>query len=492
MKVYKFILSALLTGLLCSCQNGEIIDTTPQTEYLIEFDTSGETNIPSQKVKHGNRAIDPLINPEKTGYTFDYWYYLDVDGQEKKWQFTIAVTQNYKLIAHYIPNTYKIYFENNESSIQNSSVKDFISCYYDQEIILSKTYSPVTGKTFLGWSLSPLAQSVDYPINSIIKNLTDKNEAEITLYAVWEVNIFHIITWEVGGGKNSSFNPTKFLESQSITLYNPEWEGYEFGGWFKNADFSGKSVTGWASGECTEDITLYAKWIPYTFTVTLHDRDNENTFSIDYGSYLNDYEVPFEDGASFSGFYDQKYGLGNQYINASGKGIRNYDVVGDLELYSCWDYLIEYVVPAEYQERGQKPNNSSYTGAREITLQDFICKEGYFFEGWLDENGALIKTIPTGSFGKKTFTCKGVKIINYTITFEKNGGEWDSAGGYYPPETYSYFSDTIYLPSKFDIKRSGYVFKGWHKESDFSDEVIIFIENKSSGDINLYAEWEEE
>lgn len=51
MKVYKFILSALLTGLLCSCQNGEI--------------------------------IDPLINPEKTGYTFDYWYYLDADGQEK-------------------------------------------------------------------------------------------------------------------------------------------------------------------------------------------------------------------------------------------------------------------------------------------------------------------------------------------------------------------------------------------------------------------------
>jgi hypothetical protein len=65
MKVYKFILSALLTGLLCSCQNGEI--------------------------------IDPLINPEKTGYTFDYWYYLDADGSGGSFRvrpFAVITTQD--------------------------------------------------------------------------------------------------------------------------------------------------------------------------------------------------------------------------------------------------------------------------------------------------------------------------------------------------------------------------------------------------------------
>ena len=80
MKVYKFILSALLTGLLCSCQKDVIKYNIPSETFEIEFDSNGGSQIDPQIVTYGSTVIKPS-NPNLYAFwTFKILYdisYID-------------------------------------------------------------------------------------------------------------------------------------------------------------------------------------------------------------------------------------------------------------------------------------------------------------------------------------------------------------------------------------------------------------------------------
>ena len=60
------------------------------------------------------------------------------------------------------------------------------------------------------------------------------------------------------GYQNNSV--TSFDATSNVVLTNPKITGYKFLGWYENKTFSGKPITGWAAGEKTANVTLYAKW----------------------------------------------------------------------------------------------------------------------------------------------------------------------------------------------------------------------------------------
>jgi uncharacterized repeat protein (TIGR02543 family) len=69
---------------------------------------------------------------------------------------------------------------------------------------------------------------------------------------------YNIIYNNLNGAANS--NPATYTyETNTITLQAPTKDGYTFGGWFDNANFTGAAVTQIAKGS-TGDKTLYAKW----------------------------------------------------------------------------------------------------------------------------------------------------------------------------------------------------------------------------------------
>lgn len=69
----------------------------------------------------------------------------------------------------------------------------------------------------------------------------------------------------------------------------------------------------------------------------------------------------------------------------------------------------------------------------------------------------------------------------YTITYVLNGGSL----GKDAPTSYKE-GETVFL---IDAQRSNYEFAGWYLKSDFSDEAISVLSNKTTGNVTLYAKW---
>ena len=111
------------------------------------------------------------------------------------------------------------------------------------------------GYSFTGW----LNGDKVYDFDEVVKS-------DLTLNAQWKP-VEYKITYEVDGGKNSKDNPATYtIESASITLGEPAWEGYTFEGWFYDKKFTERATQ--ISRGSTGDKTLYAKWQIVTYEIT--------------------------------------------------------------------------------------------------------------------------------------------------------------------------------------------------------------------------------
>ena len=83
------------------------------------------------------------------------------------------------------------------------------------------------------------------------------------------------------------------------------------------------------------------------------------------------------------------------------------------------------------------------------------------------------------------FACggEGGKIESYTITYVNVAGATNEN-----PASYNVETETITLK---DPAKAGYTFEGWYRTEDFTGEAVTEIVQGSTGDITLYAKWEQ-
>lgn len=81
---------------------------------------------------------------------------------------------------------------------------------------------------------------------------------DVDLYAKWTPASFKI-NYELNGGENHPSNPDSYTVEDTIKLKDPSKEGYDFLGWYRDADYTEGPVNVINGTECKE-ITLYAKW----------------------------------------------------------------------------------------------------------------------------------------------------------------------------------------------------------------------------------------
>ena len=93
--------------------------------------------------------------------------------------------------------------------------------------------------------------TISYTENGITKT------AEQIIQVIENYNI----NYELYGGTNSENNPKTYITENEIELKAAEKEGYIFGGWYENSEYTGEKVTNISNR--TGNITLYAKWIQY-------------------------------------------------------------------------------------------------------------------------------------------------------------------------------------------------------------------------------------
>ena len=194
------------------------------------------------------------------------------------------------------------------------------------------------------------------------------------------------ITYELNGGKNAAANPEWYETATGVaSLAAPTYkEGYDFGGWYDNADFNGTPVTSIAAGT-TGAVTLYAKWTLHKYTIN-YERNGGSIsqfFLTKYTVETSTYDLPTNvtrDGYYFRGWYTDadfasavvtqvKQGsTGDKTFYAKWE---KWDENGDGSVFNPWKIRNE----ADLRELAEKVNNNGanykdkyFTQTEDITI----------------------------------------------------------------------------------------------------------------------------
>ena len=237
-------------------------------------------------------------------------------------------------------------------------------------------------------------------------------------------------------------------------------------GWYKTDgtewDYVGDTVT--------DDITLYAKWTPNTYTVTFDGNGGtvaRDTMTVTYGEELDQMPIPRYKGYFFDGWFDRQSG-GRQYGDKYGRSTVRYDKTEDCTLYARW-------VEAPLCTVTFDPNGGTLNGAAtsEEKQNERISRpdeeperKGYTFIGWYKDAACTQRWDFDDPIPGNMTLYAGWRAHSYTITIKpENGGQdiWITE-----------FCDTaITSPT---LTRPGYIFAGWDKEFPTkmpADDLII-------------------
>ena len=415
--------------------HGEPLD---QRRFTVSFDSAGGSEVESQEVQFGYKAIAPEA-PTKEGYDFLGWYVGD-----EKWSFIgYFVTENINLVAKWELATYDIKYNYNGGE----EVEDAVSNYnmLDNDIALPTPEKE--GYEFLGWCET---EELLNPSKVIRSGSTGDKE----LFAKWEANT-HKITFESNGGTH--YDEMEFSYGEEVTLPTPERTGYRFMFWSVEENMFHEYKGGFKEDT---DLVLYARWIvdgnaPYTVAVYLQNLDG--TYS------MKPYEeITYDDAPETTVTASVGYYPGFSQPNYIPSGL----VVSDGSL-----KLKMFYPRASYQlSVYDGMNNWSYYTFKygeEISIQN-PEKVGYIFTGWSRE---IPETMP--SYG---FDITATWQANlYKASFDTNGGD-DLA-----TREYMYGQQVEYPIPTFE----GYEFAGWYYNGNkIEDGIWSYLK-----DITLVANW---
>ena len=152
----------------------------------------------------------------------------------------------------------------------------------------------------------------------------------------WTVTILNApktITYMDGEETLTDLEPAQYNPGVEVTLPVPEKTGYDFGGWYTDAEFTSERVTEVATTE-TEDLTFYSKWTATVYTITYMDGNTAieglvpTTYTIEAAETL-----PATAEKTGYGFY-------GWYLNAQGTGDEVTEIAqgstGDKVFYAKW------------------------------------------------------------------------------------------------------------------------------------------------------------
>ena len=261
-----------------SKKNGATVTLYAQwtpVEYTVEFDGNGATSgsMKAMARTYGDKKPLAANGFRKTRYKFAGWAKTKsgraayADGQVANLSSKNGATVT--LYATWEPFAYKVAFDGNGAT---SGTMKRISMTADAAKVLPANSFARKGYTFQGWSMDKSAAKAMYVDGQRVRNLSDKDGATVTLYAVWKANRY-TIRFDANGGAGS-MNSVSATYGKKIALSANAFKraNFSFIGWSKDKDDSEaryadrqkvKNLTS-ADGRT---VTLYAVWKRKTYTV---------------------------------------------------------------------------------------------------------------------------------------------------------------------------------------------------------------------------------
>ena len=256
-------------------------------------------------------------------------------------------------------------------------------------------------------------------------------------------------------------------ETVSKPTRDPEKTGNGFIGWYKDEN----CTQPWnESDPVTEDMTIYAKFSPYSYYVFFYSNGGSYVSSqyIEYNSYATEPDpAPTKNGSYFAGWYAQD---GSYDGNWGTKfDFDNTRITGLINLYAKWsDVPVEYIVTFK-DWNGTTLKTQTVQSGNSATAPSSPTRTGYTFTGW-DKSFTNVTS-------NMTVTAQ-YKINSYKVSFNSNGG---SAVG---AKTVNYNSK-VTKPT--DPTRVGYTFGGWYTDSSL--KTAYNFNSAVTKAFTLYAKW---
>lgn len=321
--------------------------------------------------------------PTRHGYTFTHYHYSYNNGQYDvnansalgagNWDTSNITGSTINLVAQWDPNPYTISYNSNKPSKASSSVTGSTGqtdLVYDQTGNLANNGFSITGWSFVNWNTKADGSGTTYQAGQQVKNMNDGQNT--TLYAQWRPNVYTLILDD------------QYAVKSGTTL---AFEKYDYD-WYKES--------------------------------------NAKT------SLNNKVSIPSKTGQIFGGYYTEKEGNGEQWIDKNGKiKIKANKISSEKTVYAKWTPAV-YKITLDNQgankgEEGtgavwEKYNIGFYSDAATTkqytdSNKKIICpkKKNYTFGGYW-----TVKNDYNQSNGQQLINGNGEINIAANTLFEKD------------------------------------------------------------------------
>ena len=284
--------------------------------YTITYVTGGGTLAKDSPMTYSKEEEVILKDATRKGYKFISWkeYQPNSTAFSRVTKIYKGSTGDLKLHADWSANRYNIEFVANASNV--TGVQEPINnCSYDYAMRLKKCVYSKDGYTFTGWNTKANGKGTSYEDGGTVLNLTDEDNATVTLYGQWKPTEYQII-YHLDNGINNKKNPVTYTMLKSVTLLSPKKEGYTFKGWYTDNTFT-KKITSIKKGS-RENINVYAKWQVNKYNVKFAANGGKGKIStLKNCEYDKAYTLPentfTRNGYTFNGWNTKKNGTGESF-----------------------------------------------------------------------------------------------------------------------------------------------------------------------------------
>ena len=497
MKFNKFLLRILCLTLILAVACGIAAKLhVDNKEYKVEFDANGGTGVEAQYVVKGGLVTAPQ-DPTRDGYTFLGWFY-----NEDKFSFETPVKGAMTLVAHWekLPAECPHADKNDDNKCDKCgadfddgsdlpALTTYSILYMDganQLALAPNSYtSASTGLTlpnppakanyeFAGWYL-------DAEFTTLASGINVNANANLTFYAKY-LPVTYKVNYFLDGGVNAQSNVVTFtVEDLPVLFADPAKDGYEFKGWFTDANcqtaFTGVNAEMLTSLE-NNTLNLYADWskILLTYTVTYLDKDG-NLFGKD--TYLEGSSYTFREGYfidnynMFEGWVDTVTGETYASMATLPEG-----TTGDITVQAKF-IIVEYWYNVNYYVNGELYSTASFKEGDGLETLLTVSQKGYEFNGWYNSENELTVSIPTTATADVDLFGY-LNLVTYSVQFFDGTNELDLGLSSYT------ISDTDIALPELPVKE-GYYPAGWYTADGTKVNAIAA---DSVGNLVLYARYE--
>lgn len=273
--------------------------------------------------------------------------------------------------------------------------------------------------------------------------------------------------------------------------------GYTISGWNTAADGGGTSYTAGDTFTFLSSTTLYAAWLPHTYTINYNANggsgstaSSSHTYGVSKALTVNSFT---RTGYSFAGWATS---IGGAIVYSDGQNVSNLISANGatVTLYAKWT---PHTCTVIYNASGGSGSTASgvhtYGIAKTLTPNGFT-RTGYTFAGWATSTGGSVvysnghNVTNLTPVNGATLTLYAVWTTNtYTVSYNANGGSGSTVSG-------SHTYDAAKALTVNGFTRTGFTFAGWAASAGgaaaYSDgQNVLNLTAVKNATVSLYAVW---